>query len=71
MTDILSDADRDACAREAAAAIEAALNQRCPEIKIAFWSAVERLYRLDAPPDGPLPATPGLDVAAQPAAGSR
>lgn len=47
MSDDFSDEDRDACAREAAAAIEAVLDRRCPEIRSAFWSAVEKLYRRD------------------------
>jgi hypothetical protein len=60
MIDDVSDADCDACAREAAAAIEAVLDQRCPELKRAFWSAVEKHYRLDAeigkrPPAAPKP----------------
>lgn len=60
MTDVFSDADRDACAREAAAAIEAILERRCPEMKAAFWSAVARLYRLDVRPGVRLPAAPGV-----------
>ena len=48
MTDVLSQHDRDACARDAFAAIEAVLDRRCPEMKIAFWAVVDRLYRLDA-----------------------
>ena len=47
ITDVLSDADRDTGARVAAAAIEAVLDERYPEVKLAFWSAVEKLYRLD------------------------
>lgn len=45
MTDVFQNADCDVCAREAAAAIDAVLDQRCPEMKIAFWRAVERYYR--------------------------
>ncbi|MGV7030493.1 hypothetical protein [Methylobacterium symbioticum] len=71
MIDVFSDADRDACAREAAEAIEVVLDQRCPDMKIAFWSAVERLYRLDALPDEPLPAAPSPSLYAQPPARSR
>lgn len=61
MTDVFWNTDRDACAREAAAAIEAVLDQRCPEMKIAFWSAVEKHYRLDAAPKGP-PSVPPKPV---------
>jgi hypothetical protein len=45
MTDIFHEGDRDACAREAAAAIDAVLDRRCPEMKMAFWRAVEKHYR--------------------------
>lgn len=55
MTDFLLNADRDVCAREAAAAIEAVLDRRCPEMKVVFWSAVEKLYRLDDEPGVRLP----------------
>jgi hypothetical protein len=55
MTDVLLNADRDVCAREAAAAIEAVLDRRCPEMKVVFWSAVEKLYRLDVEPRVGLP----------------
>ena len=48
MTDVLSQDDQAACAREAFAAIEAVLDRRCPEMKIAFWTAVDKLYRLDS-----------------------
>ncbi len=51
MTDIPSEADRDAFARDASAAIEAVLDRRCPEMRIAFWSAVDLLYRLNTKPD--------------------
>ncbi len=71
MTDPVSDAQRDACAREAAAAIEAVLDLRCPEMKIAFWGAVEKLYRLDARPGGRLAADAGLNLDTQPAARAR
>ena len=70
MADPFSDEDRDACAREAATAIEAFLDQRCPEMKIAFWSAVGKLYRLDTPSGGPCPAPPGPTLDAGPPAPS-
>lgn len=54
MTDFMSDEDCAACAREAAAAIEVVLDQRCPELKRAFWSAVEKRYRPGAEPGGRL-----------------
>jgi hypothetical protein len=68
VTDVLTQADRDVCAREAAAAIEAILDRRCPEMKIAFWAAVGLHYRLDPKPDaaprksldGAPPAPPAL-----------
>jgi hypothetical protein len=59
-------ADTDACAREARAAIEGVLERRCPELKIAFWTAVDRHYRRDAP-SGPrqgAPASPSPDLRA-------
>jgi hypothetical protein len=67
MTDDFSEADRDAFAREAIAVIEAVLDRRCPEMKIAFWTAVDMLYRLDTQPraaprpnlDGQTPAQSG------------
>lgn len=64
MSDVLSQDDRDACARAAFAEIEAVLDRRCPEMKVAFWAAVDRHYRLDVPPRGPLGALsePRLDV---------
>lgn len=58
MTDLVSDAECDACAREAAAAIEAILDQRCPELKRAFWSAVEKHYRMRSGESGEPPAAP-------------
>lgn len=66
MTDVISDPECDACAREAAAAIEAVLDQRCPELKRAFWSAVEKYYRLETEPGGRSPAAPkpNLDLQA-------
>lgn len=48
MADVMSEAERNALASEGYAAIEAALDRRCPEAKTAFWSAVDRLYRRDA-----------------------
>lgn len=64
VSDALSQDDRDACARAAFAEIEAVLERRCPEIRVAFWAAVDRLYRLDVPPSGPFEALsePRLDV---------
>lgn len=68
MSDTLTHDDRDADARAAAADIEAVLERRCPGLKVAFWAAVDRCYRLDAtragvsetgpraPPDGRSPA---------------
>lgn len=50
MTDGLSEAERHAFAREAATAIEAVLDRKCPEMKRAFWTAVDRFYQLDPPP---------------------
>lgn len=55
MADVLWNADREACAREAAEAIEAVLDRRCPGIRVAFWSAVEKHYRLDTAPKGARP----------------
>ncbi|MGN8094126.1 hypothetical protein [Methylobacterium sp. 22177] len=68
MIDLVPDADRDACAREAAAAIEAVLDHRCPELKCAFWGAVEKRYRLDTEPCGRLPAEPSSSLDARPPA---
>ncbi|MEE7456021.1 hypothetical protein MPAR168_13115 [Methylorubrum populi] len=72
-TEALSNADRDASARKAFAAIEAAIDRRCPEMRGVYWTAVERLYRRDSRPDR-LPeaaAGAGLDLsAAQPRSGS-
>ncbi|GJD65824.1 hypothetical protein [Methylobacterium frigidaeris] len=65
MTDLLADADRDACARDATATLEAALDRLSPEMRSAFWAAVDRLYRSEAHADGqPAGAAPGpsLDV---------
>ncbi|MCJ2087169.1 hypothetical protein MKK88_14410 [Methylobacterium sp. E-005] len=61
MTHLVSDAECAVLAREAAAAIEAVLDQRCPELKRAFWSAVEKHYRWGpqagaAPPEAPKPS---------------
>jgi hypothetical protein len=61
MTHLLSDEESGVAAREAAAAIEAVLDQRCPELKRAFWSAVEKHYRWGpqagaAPPEAPKPS---------------
>ena len=60
MADVVWSAERDACAREAAEAIEAVLDRRCPGIKVAFWSAVEKHYRLDTVPTETSPAA-GFD----------
>jgi len=49
VSDVLSQEDRDAYARAAFAKIEAVLDRRCPEKKVAFWAAVDRHYRLDVP----------------------
>lgn len=58
MIDVFQHEDRDVCAREAAAAIDAVFDQRCPEMKIAFWSAVKKYYRQDTELDeGPLAAS--------------
>lgn len=53
MTDHLPEADRDACARDAMTAIEAALDQLSPEARSAFWTAVDKLYRLPVEDGGP------------------
>jgi len=50
VSDVLPQDERDVCACAAFAEIEAVLDRRCPEMKAAFWAAVDRLYRLDAPP---------------------
>jgi len=68
MTDRGSDADCAACAREAAAAIEAVLDQRCPELKRAFWSAVEKHYRPGPEPAASPPAAPKPNRMMQPPA---
>lgn len=53
MTDVVPQDDRYEpddpviCAREAIAVIEAVLDRRGPEMRIAFWTAVDRHYRLD------------------------
>ena len=59
MTDRLSQEGHDAHAREAFVAIEAVLEQRCPEMKVAFWKAVDMLYGLDAASSRALKAAPG------------
>lgn len=63
MSDVLSQDDRDACARAAFAEIEAVLDRRCPELKVAFWAAVDQHYRLDVSPGEWRKArsTPSLD----------
>ena len=48
MTDILSASEREACARDAMAAIEVALDRLTPEMRSAFWAAIDKLYRLPA-----------------------
>lgn len=58
MTEVLQDGDRDDGARDAAAAIDAVLDQRCPELKMAFWRAVERHYRPTIEPGRPPSAAP-------------
>lgn len=68
MTDLVSDAERESCAREAAAAIEAILEQRCPDLKRAFWSAVAKHYRTSPEPVGRPPAAPRSDLEARPPA---
>ena len=57
-----------AAAGEAAAAIEAVLDHRCPELKCAFWGAVEKRYRLDTESCGRLPAEPSASLDARPPA---
>ncbi len=73
MPEAISEAEREAFARDAFAAIEAVLDRRCPEMKNAYWAAVDLLYRLDSRPGRQLgPATrPGLQVPslAQPPSG--
>ncbi len=72
-TEAISDADRDAFAREAFAVIQAVLDRRCPEMRGVYWTAVERLYRRDSRPDRSLEASAGagLDLSAvQPRSGS-
>jgi hypothetical protein len=56
MTEVCEDGNRDEGAREAAAAIDAVLDQRCPEMKMAFWRAVEKYYRHDLEPGHRPPA---------------
>jgi hypothetical protein len=68
MADRVSDADCAACAREAAAAIEAILDQRCPELERAFWSAVEKHDRSSPEPGAPPPAAPTPNLEMQPPA---
>ncbi|MFC6791850.1 hypothetical protein ACFQE0_20960 [Methylobacterium komagatae] len=63
MTDVFQDEGCDVCAREAAAAIDVVLDQRCPELKLAFWRAVERYYRRNTEPDEGPPAAPGVNLA--------
>jgi hypothetical protein len=53
MTEVLQDKDRDDGARDAAAAIDAVLDQRCPDMKVAFWRAVEKHYRQTIEPGQP------------------
>ena len=69
MGDGHSQDDRDADARAAAADIEAVLERRCPELKIAFWAAVDRYYRLDASRAGRPVTGPGTPPDARPSAG--
>lgn len=71
MTDVFSDAEGEACALEAAAAIEAVLDQRCPDLKRAFWSAVEKHYRPAPEPGGRSLAAPRPDLEARPPASFR
>lgn len=66
MIDPVSDADCEACAREAAAAIEAVLDQRCPDLKRAFWSAVAKHYQAGPEPGGRPPAAPRPHPEARP-----
>lgn len=63
MTEVVPDKDRDDGARDAAAAIDAVLDQRCPHMKKAFWRAVEKHYRHTIEPGHPPSAVPraGLD----------
>jgi hypothetical protein len=62
MTDVFQAEDRDVCALQAAAAIDAVLDQRCPEMKTAFWRAVERYYRQDTKLDERPFAAQGVDL---------
>lgn len=63
MTDLLPEADRDACTRDAMTAIEATLDRLPPETRSAFWTAVARLYRL---PDEPAGTGPRSNLHAAP-----
>ena len=69
MTDVLSESERDACARDAMAAIEMTLDRLTPEMRSAFWAAIDKLYRLPAqagaPPAG---AAPGPSLGVRPPA---
>ncbi|TNC13688.1 hypothetical protein FF100_13045 [Methylobacterium terricola] len=53
MTELLPETDRDACARDAMTAIEVALDRLSPEARSAFWTAIDRLYRLPVEAGGP------------------
>jgi hypothetical protein len=67
MTEVLQDRDRDDGARDAAAAIDAVLDQRCPDMKMAFWRAVEKHYRQTFEPGHPPSAAPGAGLDPRPA----
>ena len=71
MSDVISQADLDAFARDAFAAIELVLDQRCPEMKVAFWTAVDQLYRLDRQSGREPGAAQGPDLAVRTPAPSR
>lgn len=71
MADVLSDAEAEDCAREAAATIEGVLGRRCPEMRTAFWTAVDLLYREDVEPGRPPAAAPRPTPDARPPAPPR
>lgn len=69
MTDILSASERDACARDGMAAIEVALDRLTPEMRGAFWAAIDELYRLPAQAGAqPAGAGPGPSLGGRPPA---
>jgi hypothetical protein len=69
VTDVLSASERDACAHDALAVIEVALDQLTPETRSAFWAAVDTLYRLPAQAGAqPGGAAPGPSLSIRPPA---